>query len=232
MELGMPNYRVRMAGSKAAEIYLYDEIGGGMWGGGISAKQFAEDLKSLGKIDTLNVRVNSPGGDVFDGLAIYSTLKRHPANVVMDIDGMALSIASVIVMAGNQVNMAKNAMMMIHDPWTCSCGTADDFRKQADLMDQVKGNLVTTYADRTKMDEAEIADLMSAETWLTADDALSNGFVDGVTEDLQLAARFDLSRFRNAPKALARAQPRPVGTDIFRSKIAALASRAKQISGH
>lgn len=227
----MANYRVRMAGSKAAEIYLYDEIGGGMWGGGISAKQFAEDLKSLGKIDTLNVRVNSPGGDVFDGLAIYNTLKRHPANVIMDIDGMALSIASVIVMAGNQVNMAKNAMMMIHDPWTVSAGTADDFRKQADLMDQVKGNLVTTYADRTKMDEAEIADIMSSETWLTADDALANGFVDGVTEDLQLAARFDLSRFRNAPKALVRARPQAVGGDIFRAKIAALASRAKQISG-
>jgi ATP-dependent Clp protease, protease subunit len=227
----MPNYRVRMAGSKAAEIYLYDQIGGGFFGGGISAKQFADDLKDLGKIDTLNVRVNSPGGDVFDGLAIYNTLKRHPANVIMDIDGMALSIASIIVMAGDEINMAKNAMMMIHDPWTFAGGTAEDFRKQADLMDQVKGNLVTTYADRTKMDAQEIDDLMAAETWFTADDAKANGFVDSVTEDLALAARFDLTHFRNAPKLLAKVSPRPAPSDLFRSKIAAMTSRAKQISG-
>lgn len=229
----MANYRVRMAGSKAAEIYLYDEIGGGgFFGGGISAKQFADDLKGLGKIETLNVRVNSPGGDVFDGLAIYNTLKRHPANVIMDIDGMALSIASVIVMAGDQINMAQNAMMMIHDPWTISAGTAEDFRKQADLMDQVKGNLVSTYADRSKMKPAEISDLMSVETWMTADNALANGFIDGVTEDLQMAARFDLSRFHNPPKALARSAPVPVGADIYRSKIAAMAARSRKLSGH
>lgn len=224
----MANYRVRMSGSKAAEIYLYDEIGGGFFGGGISAKRFADDVKSLGKIDTLNVRVNSPGGDVFDGLAIYNVLKRHPANVVMDIDGMALSIASVIVMAGDQINMAKNAMLMIHDPWTISAGTAEDFRKQADLMDQVKGNLVTTYADRTKMHTNQIVDLMSAETWMTADQALANGFIDGVTEDLQLAARFDLSRFKHAPKALSREQPQTAVTDLFRAKIAAMGSRVKR----
>lgn len=227
----MPNYRVRMAGSKAAEIYLYDQIGGGFFGGGISAKQFADDLKDLGKIDTLNVRVNSPGGDVFDGLAIYNTLKRHPANVIMDIDGMALSIASIIVMAGDQINMAKNAMMMIHDPWTYAGGTAEDFRKQADLMDQVKGNLITTYADRSKMDSQEIDDLMAAETWFTAADAKANGFVDSVTEDLALAARFDLSQFRNAPKALAKGTPNRAPSDLYRSKIAAMATRARQISG-
>jgi ATP-dependent Clp protease protease subunit len=229
----MANYRVRMSGSKSAEIYLYDEIGGGgFFSSGVSAKQFADDLKNLGKIDTLNVRINSPGGDVFDGLAIYNTLKRHPANVIIDVDGMALSIASVIAMAGDQVNMAKNAMMMIHDPWTVSAGTAEDFRKQADLMDRVKGNLVTTYADRTKMKDAEVSDLMSAETWMTADDALSMGFIDGVTDDLQMAARFDLSRFRNLPKALARPAPATQpGADIYRSKIAAMAARARKISG-
>lgn len=223
----MLNYRVRMAGNKSAEIFLYDEIGGGFFGGGISAKRFADDLKDLGKIDTLNVRVNSPGGDVFDGLAIYNTLKRHPANVIVDIDGMALSIASVIVMAADEINMAKNAMMMIHDPWTISGGTAEDFRKQADLMDTVKGNLVSTYADRTKMPDNEIADLMSAETWMTADEALANGFADRVTEDLQMAARFDLTRFKHAPKALARGPAKPIGNDLYRAKIAAMAARAR-----
>jgi ATP-dependent Clp protease, protease subunit len=223
----MPNYRMRLSGSKNGEIYLYDEIGQGFFGGGISAKQFADDLNALGKIDTLNVRMNSPGGDVFDGLAIYNTLKRHPANVIVDVDGMALSIASVIAMAGDTINMAGNAMMMIHDPWTIAGGTAEDFRKQADLMDQVKGNLVSTYANRTGMNDGEIADLMSTETWMTAADAVKSGFADAVTEDLDLAARFDLTRYRNAPKAL-KAAPARGTNDLYRAKIAAMGQRARR----
>lgn len=222
----MLNYRVRMAGSKAAEIFIYDEIGGGFFGG-ISAKQFADDLKDLGKIDTLNVRVNSPGGDVFEGLAIFNQLKRHPANVIIDVDSLAASIASVIVMSGDTINMAKNAMIMIHDPFAISAGTADDLRRQADLMDTVKGTLVQTYADRTGMDAAELSNLMTAETWMTADEAKANGFVDNVTEDLQMAARFDLTRFRNTPKNLARAKPQQVN-DLYRAKIAAMATRIKR----
>lgn len=222
----MPNYKVRMAGPKSAEILLYDEIGpGGFFSSGISAKQFAEDLKELGKIETLNVRVNSPGGDVFDGLAIYNTLKRHPANVIIDIDGMALSIASVIVMAGDEIRMAENAMMMIHDPWTVSAGTAEDFRAQADLMDTVKGNLVTTYQNRTQLEAEEIGALMSAETWMTANEAKKNRFIDSVTDELQMAARFDLSRFRNTPKALPKKPQPPAGSDLYRARIAALKQR-------
>ncbi len=218
----MPNYRVRMAGAKTAEVFIYDEIGGGFFGGGITAKRFADDLKALGHVTTLNVRMNSPGGDVFDGLAIYNTLKRHPANVIVDVDGMALSIASVIAMAGNQINMAKNAMMMIHDPWGIAAGTAEDLRRQADLMDTVKGNLVTTYADRTKNSAGDIEEMMSAETWLTAADAVQQGFADAITTELQMAARFDLSRFpsSNAP---------PVGADIYRGKIAAMTERARRV---
>jgi ATP-dependent protease ClpP protease subunit len=225
----MLNYRVRMAGSKAGEILLYDDIGGGgFFGGGISAKQFADDLKDLGKIDTLNLRVNSPGGDVFEGLAIYNTIARHPAHVIADIDGMALSIASIIIMAADEINMADNAMLMIHDPFTVAAGTADDFREKADLMDQVKGNLVKVYADRTKNTEAEISDWMSEETWMTAKEAKSLGFAHNVTESLQLAARFDLSRFRNAPKALAGKRTAPVVSDLYRAKIAAMATRVRR----
>lgn len=225
----MPNYRVRMAGSKSGEILLYDDIGGGgFFGGGISAKQFADDLKNLGKIDTLNLRVNSPGGDVFEGLAIYNTIARHPAHVVVDVDGMALSIASIIIMAGDQINMADNAMLMIHDPFTVAAGTADDFREKADLMEQVKGNLVKVYADRTKNPENEISDWMREETWMTAKEAKANGFIDSVTENLQLAASFDLSRFRNAPKALAGRRSQPVVADLYRAKIAAMSAKIKR----
>jgi len=223
----MLNYRMRLAGSKTGEIYLYDEIGQGFFGGGISAKQFADDLNSLGKIDTLNLRMNSPGGDVFDGLAIYNTLKRHPANVIVDVDGMALSIASIIAMAGDEIRMAKNAMMMIHDPWTISAGTADDFREQADLMDTVKGNLVTTYADRCGMAESEVSDLMSAETWMTAEQAVKNGFADEVTEELDIAASFDVKRFRNSPKQWLTERAKSRGSDLYRAKIAAMKSRSR-----
>lgn len=222
----MPNYKVRMSGSKSAEILIYDEIGGGsFFSSGITAKQFAEDLKGLGKIETLNVRVNSPGGNVFDGLAIYNTLKRYPANKIIDIDGMALSIASVIVMAGDQIRMADNAMMMIHDPWMVAAGGADDFRAQADLMDTMKGNLVSTYANRTKLDEETIGSLMSAETWMTADEAKQNGFIDDVTEELQMAARFDLSRFKNAPRPTSKAAVLPAANDAFRARAAAMKRR-------
>lgn len=226
----MANYRMRMAGSKAAEILIYDVIGRDFFGEGISAKRFAEDLKALGKVDTLNIRVNSPGGDVFDGLAIYNTLKRHPANKIIDIDGMALSIASVIVMAGDTVNMAGNAMMMIHDPWTCTCGSADDFRAHADLMDQVKGNLVSTYAGRVSIEDDEIAALMAAETWMTAEDAKRHGFVDAITEELEMAARFDDSRFKfkNAPR-LERSEA-PAANDVHRARGADMKRRVRLLT--
>lgn len=223
----MPSYRMRLSGAKVGEIYLYDEIGASMWGGGISAKQFAEDLNALGRVDTLNIRMNSPGGDVFDGLAIYNTLKRHPANVIVDIDGMALSIASVIAMAGRTINMAGNAMMMIHDPWTVAAGTAEDFRKQADIMDQVKQNLAQTYASRTETDEDQIMDMMTEETWMTAQDAVQMGFADAVTEEIEMAAKFDLSRFKHTPKALAKGPRVNHGADLYRAKIAAMAARTR-----
>jgi ATP-dependent Clp protease protease subunit len=221
----MSGFKVRAVGKKSAEVYLYDEIGASMWGGGISAKSVADEIKSLGQVETIQVRINSPGGDVFDGLAIYNTLARHPAHVETHIDGMALSIASVIAMAGNEVHMAENAMLMIHDPWTVAMGSADEFRKKADLMDQVKGNLVDTYARRAGLPAEQIAALMSEETWLTAKDAQHLGFVDEIAEELQLAASFDLSRFRNAPKAAGER----TGRNIYRAKIREIADRANRV---
>lgn len=218
-------FRIRAVGKKAAEVYLYDEIGG-MWGG-ISAKQVADELKALGKVDTLQVRMNSPGGDVFDGVAIFNTLKRHPAAVEVHVDGMALSIASIIAMAGDQIQMADNAMMMIHDPWTIAMGSADEFRKKADLMDQVKQNLVDTYAARTGLDTGRISALMSEETWLTAKDAEQLGFADSVTEALQVAAKFDPSRFRHAPAHLVATAPHEARGNVYRAKLADLERRAK-----
>ncbi len=222
----MTKFKVRMAAPKTGELFLYDDIGESGWGTGIGAKQVADDLKGLGKIDTLMVRINSPGGSVFDGVAIYNVLARHPARIEVDIDGMALSIASVIAMAGDEIRIAKNAMMMIHDPWTIAMGSADDFRKQADLMDQVKGTLVSTYADRTRQPVEKIAALMSDETWFTAADAVEFGLADIVTEEQKMAAKFDPARFKNAPKDFAAgAEARPVANP-FRAKLTDMQRRA------
>lgn len=217
-------FRIRAVGKKSAELYIYDEIG--MWG--ITARQVADSLKDVGKVDTLQVRLNSPGGDVFDGLAIFNTLKCHPADVEVHVDGMALSIASVIAMAGDSVNMADNAMLMIHDPWTIAMGSADEFRKKAELMDQVKQNLVDVYVGRTGLDQARVADLMTEETWLTAAQARELGFVDAVTEELKVAAKFDPARFRNAPKHLVAAEPHEARGSVYRAKLADLERRAKR----
>lgn len=219
------NFKIRNAG-KSVEIYVYDVIGG--WLAGITPQMVADALKDAGKVDTINLRINSPGGDVFDGVAIYNILKRHPAQKVVDIDSLCGSIATVIAMAGDTVRMAQNAMFMVHEPSSGSWGTAEDMRKQADLLDQVKENLLDTYIAKTGGERAHLSDLMAAETWLRASDARQEGFVDEVTEELEMAACFDLSKYRNAPQHLhavgAKANP-------FRARIAANAKRAQQICG-
>lgn len=226
----MPNYRMRMAADKsAAEILIYDDIGEGFFGG-ISAKNFAGDLKALGPVSTLKIRVNSPGGDVFDALAIYNTLRRHSARKEVSIDGMALSAASIVIMAGDHIAMAENAMLMIHDPWSVTMGTADDMRAQADLLDQVKENLVVTYERRTQRDGADIRRMMTDETWMDARMALDEGFIDQVTGDLAVAAKFDPARYKNVPpelrKQVAALQAQTPRSDIVRARLNEYAARA------
>ncbi len=180
---------------------IYDEIGG--WG--ITAKQFARDLKDLGKITQLNARIHSPGGDVFEGMAIYNILKNYPAHKVAHIDGLAASMASVIAMAFDEVVMPENAMMMVHKPWGGTIGDADDMRKYADLLDKVEGNLVGAYRDKTGMTDEQLHALLAEETWLTGREAVEKGFADTLTEPLAMAASLQSNRMKdyaNMPKAL------------------------------
>lgn len=191
------------AKGSTGEIWLYDQIGRDFWGEGISAKTFQKELTALGKVSTLNLRINSPGGDVFDGLTIYNQLKAHPARVVVDVDGLCASIASVIAMAGDEIRMAGNAMMMIHNPHGMAIGDSTEMQRVAALLDQVKGNLADTYAARTGNLRASIETWMSDETWLTADAAVQMGFADAVTKEQKLAASFGLlANFRNVPAHL------------------------------
>jgi len=184
-----------------AELMIYDEIGG--WG--ISARQFASDLQALGKIGTLTARIHSPGGDVFEGMAIYNMIKGHPAHKVCHIDGLAASMASVIAMAFDEVIMPENAMMMVHKPWGGTLGDADDMRKYADLLDKVESNLVGAYQQKTGLPEDELHTLLAAETWLTGREAVEKGFANTLTEPLQMAASLNSKRlkdFANMPESL------------------------------
>ncbi|MGE6647953.1 ClpP-like prohead protease/major capsid protein fusion protein [Shewanella colwelliana] len=184
-----------------AELTIYDEIGG--WG--ITAKQFARDLQALGKVSSITARIHSPGGDVFEGMAIYNIIKGHPAQKVCHIDGLAASMASVIAMAFDEVIMPANAMMMVHKPWGGTLGDADDMRKYADLLDKVEGNLVGAYAQKTGLSDDELHALLAEETWLTGSEALEKGFADTVTDPLQIAASLSSKRlkdFTNMPDSL------------------------------
>lgn len=193
-------YSMRAMARGSVEILLYDEIGG--WG--ITAKQFAQDLAACGDVSQINLRIHSPGGDVFAGMAIYNTLKAHPARVDVYIDGLAASMASVIAMAGDKVYMPTNAMMMIHKPWGAQGGDADDMRRYADLLDKVEGTLVQAYVSKTGKSAEEIHALLKDETWMDGSEAVAAGFADQLIDPLVAAAQLKSKRmqeFEHMPPA-------------------------------
>lgn len=177
------------ADQKTAEISIYDEIG--YWG--VTAKQFIGDLKAL-DATTIKLAINSPGGAVFDALAIYNALRQHPAAVEVTIMGVAASAASVIAMAGDTIVMPENAFMMIHNPLNLAYGNADDLREMADVLDKIGASLIGIYAKRTGLPEDEIKALLDAETWLNAEEAVLKGFADELQAELKVAAAFDMER--------------------------------------
>lgn len=192
-------YSMRALARGSVEILLYDEIGA--WG--ITAKQFATDLLACGDVSQINLRIHSPGGDVFAGMAIYNTLKAHPARLDVYIDGLAASMASVIAMAGDTVFMPSNAMMMIHKPWGVQGGDADEMRRYAELLDKVETTLVQAYAAKTGKSPEEIHALLKAETWMDGGEAVAAGFADQLIDPLQAAAQLNSKRmqeFEHMPK--------------------------------
>lgn len=164
-----------------AELFLYDVIGADMFGG-MSAKDFAGQMKDLKGVKNLDVRINSPGGDVFDGIAIYNLLSQFKGNKTVYIDGLAASIASVIAMAGDKVIMAPEAELMVHSAWTVSQGNAQDLRKLADQLEQADTSIQSIYERKTGMEKAALNDLMAAETWMSASKAVELKFADSIVE--------------------------------------------------
>lgn len=181
-------YEITNKSAEKAEIWIYEQIGQDFWtGDGVTAKSFQKELAEV-KASQIDLHINSPGGEVFDGITIYNLIKQHAAHVTTYIDGLAASIASVIALAGDEVYMAENALFMIHNPYGMSFGTSDDMRKMADTLDKVRGALITAYIGKTRKSEDEIAGMMEAETWMSAEEAHEMGFVDQISETMDMAA--------------------------------------------
>jgi len=174
---------IENAKNKNARIDLYDEIGG--WG--ITAKDFIDEINSLGDVENVDLHINSGGGCIITGNSICTALKQWSAHVTVYIDSLAASMASVVAMAGDEIRMADNAFLMIHNPWTLSMGDSEQLRKDADLLDKMKLNIMNAYS-RSNYSAEELTELMDAGTWLTAQEALEAGFIDKIDGKIEMAA--------------------------------------------
>jgi ATP-dependent protease ClpP protease subunit len=186
----------------AIELDVYDVVGLG--GDSPTAKQVLDRLAAAKGAKTIELRLNSAGGLVDEGLAMYSILAAHPAKVTVHVDSIAASIASVIAMAGDEIVMAESAMMMIHNPWSLAIGDATEMRKTADLLDKRGGQLAGIYSARTGQPLATVFSDMAAETWMTASEAQAKGYATRIVPSKGIAARarhFDFSQFRHTPAA-------------------------------
>ncbi|WP_066148362.1 head maturation protease, ClpP-related [Anoxybacillus sp. P3H1B] len=194
--------------SNSADIFIYGDIVSYQWDEtDTSASSFKKDLDALGDVSTINLYINSPGGNVFEGVAIHNMLKRHKAKINVHVDALAASIASVIAMAGDTIHMPKNAMLMIHNPWTWAAGNATELRKIADDLDRIGQSVKQTYLQKAgdKLDSEKLQEMLDAETWLSADEAYQYGLCDVVLEASQAAASIDdewFSRYKNVPNQL------------------------------
>ena len=183
------------------EILIYSDIGDyGWWDeSAVSAINVYSQLKQMS--GDVNVRINSAGGDVFDGFAIYNHLVQYDGKVTVYIDSMAASAASVVAMAGDEIIIADNALMMIHDPWTGTVGNSADMRSTADLLDKIRNSIVTTYMTKTSLIEDEVKAMMIAETWFSASESVASGFAtETIGKSKAPVSNLVKPWIRNAPK--------------------------------
>ena len=182
-----------------ATVYLYDAIGD--WYG-VSAKDFCKAFASI-DAGTIHLRINSPGGDVFDARAIATAIKQSGKHVIAHIDGVCASAATYIAIAADTVEMARGSFFMIHQAWAGIIGNSGELRDLAALLDKVDDSIIADYAAKTGKDADEIKQMMSDETWMTAQEALDFGFVDVIYDgSIDDCSRWDFSAYDNAPNAL------------------------------
>jgi ATP-dependent Clp endopeptidase proteolytic subunit ClpP len=169
---------------------------------GVDAKSFIDDVKNLPKDTSVLLRINSPGGSVIDGLAIYDAISRLPQKVTSRIEGIAASMASVIALAADEVIMSENSLYMIHNVWGGEVGESDDLRKAADLMDKMGERLVNIYVSKSGQSEEQIRAWMDEETWFNSSEAVEAGFINSVESPIKMAAKFDINKYDYKNKSL------------------------------
>ncbi len=173
------------ASSEENTISMFDVIGEDFWtGGGVTAKKVAGILRAVGD-GPIRVEINSPGGDVFEGIAIYNLLRKHKGRVAVDVLGWAASAASIIAMAGDEIRMSVGSFIMVHNAWGVVVGNRHDLSEAMDTLESIDGSLMDIYEARTGEKRAEIEKLMDRETWLNASDAVARGFADKVDDTVR-----------------------------------------------
>lgn len=197
------SFKIEAKTATTAEIVIYEQIGESFWDDGVSAKSFSEELKNLGpSIKQIDLRLNSPGGDVFDGITIYNRLKQHSANVTVYVDGLAASIASIIALAGDEIIMGEGALYMVHLPWTMSMGNRNDLDNTVQRLMDIEEQMLSIYAKRSGLDRVEIRKMLEEETWLDSDQTVEMGFADKKSEEVVAiaASSMEKSWMNKSPK--------------------------------
>ncbi|MBW0761342.1 head maturation protease, ClpP-related [Mammaliicoccus lentus] len=200
-------FQVNKKSNQKGEIFIYGDIVSSKWEEDeVTATDFKKSLDDLGKVSEIDVHINSSGGNVFAGHAIYNMLKMHEAKINVYIDALAASIASVIAMSGDTIFMHKNSLLMIHNSWIITMGNSKQLRETADLLDKTDKSSNFAYLDKAKnLSEEELKQMLDNETWLTADEALEKGFADEVLGANEMAASISkqqLEKFQKTPASV------------------------------
>jgi len=193
-------FEMKASADKTAEIFIYGSIGKSWFDDdAVSAKSFVDDLKALGDVDKITLRINSPGGVVYDGLAIHNAIKAHKAEVTAVVDGLAASMASFIAMAANKIVMPKNSFMLIHKASGMCWGNSDDVEKLMKDLKRIDKVAAQAYADRSKQALSAVNDLMAEDRLMDADEAVELGYADEIGEEVEIAANYDHRGFNFMP---------------------------------
>lgn len=215
-----------------ASISIYGAIGDTWDGNGVTARRIAGALRAIGEQDVV-VNVNSPGGDFFEGLAIYNLLREHKAKVTVNVLGLAASAGSVIAMAGDEIRMGEGTHLMIHNAWAVVVGNRHDLAESSEIMGKFDASMAGLYAARTGLPEATVADLMDKETWLSAADAIRDGFATGMLSASEVSSdpKSDSKQRAKAliESAMAKAgHSRSVRKDVFKNLFTGTPGAASQ----
>ncbi len=205
-------YKIEALTEDEAEIMIFDVIG---W----PFNDAAELVRALAEMKqkTITIRVNSPGGDVFDAMAIFNALTSHKSKIITRNEALAASSASFLMLAGKDRQAYKNSMVMIHEPWAVTGGNQHELREIADVLEKINGNMIDIYAGNTSVGKREWKDMMAkGETWWTAKEAKEKGFIDTIIDGKGARAQFDLSMFAHVPDDLRGQDREPTEREIER----------------